>query len=368
MRSCRGTLRSSGPPRRLSRWATRGGAAGPGSGVSRRDAARWSPAPGPRMAPVARTSSGSIAGWPKPGTWVSSRSRSRRWTDGRSRSMRACSGRSAPGTRGGPTPSRPPPRPRLRAGLTALAAFHQVLARHQVRGPSPGLQARFHELNWLTLGGFDVLEGAIDRAPAESGRAPARRWLDLARRAAPRVIPPLRRASARVVALQPCLRDARPEHLLFTGERVTGLVDFGAMAIESVAADLARLLAEWVGADRSARADALDAYSAVRSPGRRRVGPAQGLRRLGRPARRGPLGPLALRRGTRLPRSRGRPPGPGTRRRSGRPIVETRSVGPRSAVAGTLGELAAWVASARVWLRSRHASQRWRPGLVRRRS
>jgi homoserine kinase type II len=66
------------------------------------------------------------------------------------------------------------------------------------------------------------------------------------------------------VVLQPCLRDARPEHLLFEDERVTGLVDFGAMAIETVAADLARLLAEWVGADRSARADALDAYSVVR--------------------------------------------------------------------------------------------------------
>jgi homoserine kinase type II len=49
------------------------------------------------------------------------------------------------------------------------------------------------------------------------------------------------------------------------GEQVTGLVDFGAMMIECVAADLARLLAEWVSADRSARADALQAYSAVRS-------------------------------------------------------------------------------------------------------
>lgn len=160
--------------------------------------------------------------------------------------------------------SRPPPRPQLRAGLTALAAFHQVLARHQLRAPSPGLQARLHELNALTLGGFDILERAVDRAPSAFGRAPARRWLDLARRAAPRVIPPLRRASAHVVALQPCLRDARPEHLLFNSERVTGIVDFGAMAIESVAADLSRLLTEWVGADRSARADALDAYSAVR--------------------------------------------------------------------------------------------------------
>jgi homoserine kinase type II len=66
------------------------------------------------------------------------------------------------------------------------------------------------------------------------------------------------------VALQPCLRDARPEHFLFSGDRVTGLVDFGAMAIESVAADLARLLSEWVGPDRSARAEGLAAYTPIR--------------------------------------------------------------------------------------------------------
>jgi len=45
---------------------------------------------------------------------------------------------------------------------------------------------------------------------------------------------------------------------------VTGLVDFGAMAVDTVAADLARLLADWVGTDRSTRAEALAAYAAVR--------------------------------------------------------------------------------------------------------
>ena len=45
---------------------------------------------------------------------------------------------------------------------------------------------------------------------------------------------------------------------------MTGLIDFGAMAIESVAADLARLLGDWVGPDTNARAEALDAYASVR--------------------------------------------------------------------------------------------------------
>jgi homoserine kinase type II len=112
--------------------------------------------------------------------------------------------------------------------------------------------------------GFDVVEHALDRAATDPHCAAARRWLALARSSGPRLVEPLRRASGRDVPLQPCLRDARPEHLLFSGDRVTGLIDFGAMAIENVAADLARLLGDWVGPDTSVRAEALDAYTAVR--------------------------------------------------------------------------------------------------------
>jgi homoserine kinase type II len=44
---------------------------------------------------------------------------------------------------------------------------------------------------------------------------------------------------------QPCLRDLRGEHVLFTSTRVTGLVDYGAMAIDHPAVDLARLLGDF---------------------------------------------------------------------------------------------------------------------------
>ncbi len=64
--------------------------------------------------------------------------------------------------------------------------------------------------------------------------------------------------------LQPCLRDARPDHFLFEGDRLTGLIDFGAMGLEAVSADLARLLSEWVGPDLLARAEALDTYTSIR--------------------------------------------------------------------------------------------------------
>jgi Ser/Thr protein kinase RdoA (MazF antagonist) len=164
----------------------------------------------------------------------------------------------------GLAPERPPSVARLRSGFTALAAFHQGLRRDRARGPSPGIQARLREVVGLIREGFDVLERVVGRAAPDPRRESARRWLARARTAAPRLVEPLRRASGQDVPLQPCLRDARPEHLLFSGDRVSGLVDFGAMAIESVAADLARLCSEWLGPDRRARAEGLAAYVSVR--------------------------------------------------------------------------------------------------------
>jgi Ser/Thr protein kinase RdoA (MazF antagonist) len=160
---------------------------------------------------------------------------------------------------------RPPAPARLRAAFAALAAFHQVLARHGVRGPSPGLARRAREIEDLLGGGFEVLERALNRAPdSDPRRGPARRWLDLARRRAPAVGAELRREAGREAVVQPCLRDARPDHFLFEGDRLTGLIDFGAMGRDAVAADLARLLSEWVGPDRAARAAALASYAAIR--------------------------------------------------------------------------------------------------------
>jgi homoserine kinase type II len=153
---------------------------------------------------------------------------------------------------------------RLRAGYAALAAFHQRLAREPLRGPSPGLRARIIEIEKWRGGDFAALANILARSAACRSRDHALRWLDQARRMAPRILEPLHQAAGLDVVLQPCLRDARPEHLLFVDDRVTGLLDFGAMGIECVAADLARLLSEWPGPDRSARANALEAYAAVR--------------------------------------------------------------------------------------------------------
>lgn len=80
----------------------------------------------------------------------------------------------------------------------------------------------------------------------------------------PRIATELEQFADIQVRLQPCLRDVWHDHILFTGNEVTGIVDLSAARTESVAADLSRLLGSLVG-DAGDRWDtALDAYSAVR--------------------------------------------------------------------------------------------------------
>jgi homoserine kinase type II len=164
---------------------------------------------------------------------------------------------------GVPDLAHPPANERVQAAFRALATLHQRLSRHTSYGVSPGLGLCIRELEGLTAQGFDRLEAALDHAPPSLPH-PARRWLALARATAPHLHSRLLDPARLRVPLQPCLRDARPEHFLFEGERLSGLVDFGAMGIDSVAADLARLVGEWFPGDASLRALALAAYEQIR--------------------------------------------------------------------------------------------------------
>jgi homoserine kinase type II len=158
------------------------------------------------------------------------------------------------------------PPPLVQSAFTALAALHQCLAVEQVEGTSPGLGQRYREIKQLTSGGFDSIEAAIlcaTRSEDTELVQAALRWVELARVIAPRIHQPLGLAAGRLLTLQPCLRDVRPDHFLFEGDRVRGLVDFGAMGIDCVAGDLARLLPEWLD-DVAARARALGAYERIR--------------------------------------------------------------------------------------------------------
>jgi len=60
--------------------------------------------------------------------------------------------------------------------------------------------------------------------------------------------------------LQPCLCDVWHDHVLYTNDDVTGLVDYGSAKTDHVAVDLARLLGSLVEDDPELREAGLDAY------------------------------------------------------------------------------------------------------------
>lgn len=177
----------------------------------------------------------------------------------------------APWLPGSPETRRPPSADRVRAAFEALAVVHQRLDQNPTLGPSPGLNARGEEVARLIHEGFDTIERAIENRAEDPIAPSALDWLDLARRFAPNLLADLNEVRQLAVPLQPCLRDARPEHFLFQGDEVSGLVDFGAMDVDCVAGDLARLLGEWLPKPdcEALRAEGLAAYRRRRpiSPG-----------------------------------------------------------------------------------------------------
>jgi homoserine kinase type II len=187
--------------------------------------------------------------------------------DREGRTVQQCGGRLwelSPWMPGAPQPARPPASVHVRAAFAALAAFHQGLAADVHTGQSSGIEARRREVVTLCDRGFDQIDRVLAGAPESHLQSLARKWLDAARPRAPGVLEMLSRTACVLVDLQPCLRDARPEHFLFSGDQVTGLIDFGAMEIESVAADVARLSSDWLGLDITLRAAALAAYASIR--------------------------------------------------------------------------------------------------------
>ena len=67
------------------------------------------------------------------------------------------------------------------------------------------------------------------------------------------------------VPLQPCIRDLWHDHLLFQGDELSGIVDFGAMATDSVCCDLSRLLGSLFGDDSASWQRGIGYYEVVRT-------------------------------------------------------------------------------------------------------
>ncbi|MEQ8789646.1 MAG: phosphotransferase [Pirellulaceae bacterium] len=161
-----------------------------------------------------------------------------------------------------------PSRARLEAALRALAQFHAAAALFPTNvapcSPSPGLRQRLEMVRRWLSGDGELLERRIVDADWRELAQRARRLLPMFRALAPAIDKELADAAPALLPQQPVLRDIWHDHVLFEGDRVSGLIDFGAMQIDSVAGDVARLLGSLARDDADLWRVGLSAYEAIR--------------------------------------------------------------------------------------------------------
>lgn len=159
--------------------------------------------------------------------------------------------------------ARSPTAARLESACAALASLHVAWSETESSvGICPGVRRRWQAWRtwtnllqsgwrprWASLDPYaliaEPLFHAIQRLPA-----------DVPRLLTPWLTTPM--------PLQPCVCDPWHDHLLFKGDVLTGLIDFGSAKIDHVAVDLARLLGSLVGADRDQWLIGVNSYRRVR--------------------------------------------------------------------------------------------------------
>jgi Ser/Thr protein kinase RdoA (MazF antagonist) len=151
---------------------------------------------------------------------------------------------------------------RLRAACRALARLHLAWADFaSIPQACPAVARRLIAVR-------ECLDAAVASSPKFVPPDPVAPWAERARTIVeqriadiPRALEPWRSVP---LPVQPCLCDVWHDHVLFTGDEVTGLIDFGSVKIDNVAVDLARLLGSMVGDDSAQFEAGLDAYAQIR--------------------------------------------------------------------------------------------------------
>lgn len=171
---------------------------------------------------------------------------------------------------GEPLLSQAPSEEKLSVAMVALAKFHQAAQDYQYQqqqprlARSPGLQDRFTILRDLRQGGLQNLWQSTRAAQADDLRELAFELLEGIGRSLDKVADSLEQLVETPLPLQWCLRDVRHDHVLFTGDEVSGLLDFGAVAVDSVSGDIARLLGSLVNDDPKCWQKGIEAYAKQR--------------------------------------------------------------------------------------------------------
>lgn len=160
-----------------------------------------------------------------------------------------------------------PSNQKLIAAMAALANFHTAARFRSHDHPSPGISERSEMLQQLMGGEARQISEAVavdnHGWPELSTRGLA--VMQLFHRVVGETVRSLDRCRNQSVPLQPCLRDVWHDHILFQGDAVSGMIDFGAMRTDNVATDIARLLGSLTRGNSKQWFRGLEAYRRVRS-------------------------------------------------------------------------------------------------------
>lgn len=155
---------------------------------------------------------------------------------------------------------------RLAAAARALARVHAAWenARATETGVCPAIVRRLTaaaEWQELRRSGWRPRRDSADADPV---RPLAERAMPLVDRLVRTIAEQLRPWRERRWPLQPCHCDVWHDHLLFEGDRLTGLVDYGAAKVDHPSVDVARMFGSLVPDDPSAWRNGVAAYRVVR--------------------------------------------------------------------------------------------------------
>jgi homoserine kinase type II len=155
---------------------------------------------------------------------------------------------------------------RLGAAARALARVHA--AWEKLAPPDPGACPALARRLAAAAGWQQLRQSGwrprFDAGVGDPVRPVAERALALIDRRVAEAPARLQSLADRRRPLQPCLCDVWHDHLLFDGDQLTGLIDYGAVKVDHPAVDVARMLGSLVPDDLAAWQTALRAYRTVR--------------------------------------------------------------------------------------------------------
>ena len=153
----------------------------------------------------------------------------------------------------------------------ALASFHHASADYRrptvSSGPAPGVCERLEKTCIWQQKDLERIDAQIKTTSTLSSLidgGQSRMILNHAKNTIEAVERELSALSTLDVPIQSCIRDVWEQHLLFSGDEVTGIVDFGAARPDTVVVDIVRLLGSLAMNDQQLWEIGLQAYESLR--------------------------------------------------------------------------------------------------------